>query len=74
MTKLPKPALFDGITVSRRGKYQSTENGYTADQMRQYARDVLEEAALKCEMLLYSKSVHPGKTASEVIRAMKGEI
>ena len=33
--ELPEPELHDGITVTAKGKYKSTEDGYTADQLRQ---------------------------------------
>lgn len=34
---LPEPNLHGGMTVSTKGKYQATEDGYTADQTRAYA-------------------------------------
>lgn len=43
--KMPEPLLHGGITVTAKGSYKSTEDGYTAEQMKQYGRDLLEEAA-----------------------------
>lgn len=31
---MPEPALHLGITLSNRGKYKSTEDGYTAKQIQ----------------------------------------
>lgn len=61
---------------------------YTADQLRQYARDVLEEAAVKLEFVadgygirdkgltpeVYARMAQTTRENADAIRAMKGEI
>lgn len=54
MTKMPEPATYiehDGVR----------ENLYTADQLKQYGRDLLEEAAKKCETF----DPRPGKWSDQ---------
>ena len=52
--EMPEPELHEGVTVTAKGKYKSTEDGFTADQLQQYAtaaaaqeRKRIEDAAME---------------------------
>lgn len=70
---LPECALYGGMTVNKRGRYASTEDGYTADQMREHEAKAaqagfdagLEAAAKLCEQSQWSYVV-------PAIRSLKG--
>lgn len=59
--KLPEPKLYEGITTTDLGKYKSTEDGYTADQMRQAIKDAYEDAATMCEVHARGWENNPGR-------------
>jgi len=59
--ELPEPALYVPV-------YRAL---YTADQLKQYGRDLLEEAAKKCE---FGWGNLDGDECAQAIRAMKETI
>jgi hypothetical protein len=46
--KMPKPHLQGGSFASESG-FQGSADGFTEAQMKQYGRDLLEEAAKECD-------------------------
>lgn len=52
MTDLPEPQVFDGVVLNKSGLYTATVNGYTADQMREYRNQALEEAIAKVHIAM----------------------
>ena len=71
MTKMPEPKLFDGVVIDKKGRHLSTENGYTADQLKQYGRDLLEEVA---KIASRASDNYEGAEIAHKIRAMKEAI
>jgi len=70
MIKSPESELFDGVTLTKNGKFKATVNGYTESQMRQAIKDALEEAADLCETF---DATHP-KYLAEAIRKLKEDV
>ena len=61
MTKMPEPAFIP---------YEGCRPYYTADQLKQYGRDLLESAAVEMQGLY----TYGGDDVAAVIRAMKEQI
>jgi len=65
MTKMPEPAMKTHGPFSTDDKHW-----YTADQLKQYGRDLLESAAVEMQGLY----TYGGDDVAAVIRAMKEQI
>ena len=77
--RIPEPQLHEGVTLTARGRYKSTEDGYTREQLLTSINDVLEQAAQLCGVM-YSQGFGVGGVSydaddcEKAIRAMIGEI
>jgi hypothetical protein len=73
MPPLPEPDVFGGV-LNGDGPIKHVDHSYTANQMRQYARDVLEMAAMVAKN--YQKTYYEshGERIAKEIRAMKEQI
>jgi hypothetical protein len=79
MTKLPEPEgriCFDGGDWEE--DFVSSQDAYSEDQMLQFRRDALEDAALVCDALAQKASSSIAKSAFNVsaneIRTLKEQI
>ena len=63
---LPEPSLHEGITVNSKGKYASTEDGYTEAQVLAY-RDAVVEA---CAQLMEEQDTQQPKHNAKAIRSL----
>jgi hypothetical protein len=83
MTKMPEPYIIEWTKKGWANKFYVTPPDagsitkplYTADQLKQYGRDLLEEAAKKCESQWANLAEKMyGQECARAIRAMKEQI
>jgi hypothetical protein len=63
LVKTPEPDLHDGITVTETGKYYSTQDGHTTNQLIHYGEAVIAAVAKRCadlcQQIAYSHQAAP---------------
>lgn len=70
---VPEPDLHDGITVTETGKYYSTQDGHTTNQLIHYGEAVAAAVAKRCAEICEIKWGHEPITQEECADAIRRE-